>query len=236
LYGYSGCGKTFLAKSIAGEFKLNFIYVKGPEILDKYIGGSEANVRALFEKAESNGPSVLFFDEFDSIVPVRNSSTAAVTDRIVNQFLCYLDGVTVLEKTFVIAATARPDMIDPAILRPGRIDAHIFCDLPTDEDRSEFFTSLLQQQGVSLTTEDLGLLVNASKGFSFADMDLGCKSLELAQDSRSKQEIIDKLTESLLKVKSISQSKEFNKLRHIYEAFREHKLTTDVTHQKQVLK
>lgn len=215
---------------------MNFIYVKGPEVLDKYIGGSEANVRALFEKAESNGPSVLFFDEFDSIVPVRNSSTAAVTDRIVNQFLCYLDGVTVLEKTFVIAATARPDMIDPAILRPGRIDAHIFCDLPSVDDRKEFLTTLLHQQEISPNAEDLEILANVTKGFSFADIDLGCRSLDSMQESRGRQEIIDRLVENLLKVKSISQSKEFNKLRNIYEAFREHKLTTDLTHQKQVLK
>ena len=93
LYGPSGCGKTEIAKATATELGLNFISVKGPELLDKYIGASEQAVRNVFEKASGLRPCILFFDEFDAIVPRRNSGSNSVTDRVVNQFLCYLDGV-----------------------------------------------------------------------------------------------------------------------------------------------
>ena len=127
-------------------------------------------------------------------------------------------------------------MIDPAILRPGRIDAHIFCDLPSEDDRREFLNIQLQQHGITPTAEELEVLIIATKGFSFADIDLGCKTMQISQEGLGRRKIVSQLTDNLLKVKSISQSKEFNKLRHIYEAFREHKLTTDLAHQKQVLK
>ena len=104
---------------------MNFISVKGPELLNKYIGASEQNVRELFEKAMAQKPSILFFDEFDSLVPKRGSNQTAVTDRIVNQFLCYLDGVEGRDGVFVMAATARPDLVDVALLRPGRCDMQV---------------------------------------------------------------------------------------------------------------
>ena len=97
---------------------MNFISVKGPELLNKYIGASEQAIRDLFEKAKSINPCIIFFDEFDSIVPRRNSGNTQVTDRLVNQFLCYLDGVSSMENVFVLAASSRPDLIDPALLRP----------------------------------------------------------------------------------------------------------------------
>jgi hypothetical protein len=110
LYGPSGCGKTEIAKATAQELGLNFISVKGPELLDKYIGASEQAVRNIFEKASGLRPCILFFDEFDAIVPRRNSGSNSVTDRVVNQFLCYLDGVVPLEGVFIIAVTGRPDL------------------------------------------------------------------------------------------------------------------------------
>lgn len=105
--------------------------VKGSDILSKYIGGSEAAVREIFEKAMSVSPSIIFFDEFETIVPRRNSSNTGVTDRVVNQFLCYLDGVASIEGVFIVAASSRPDLIDPALLRPGRIDSHQYLEYPT---------------------------------------------------------------------------------------------------------
>ena len=134
LYGPPGCGKTFLASSIAHQFNINFISVKGPELLNKYIGASEQNVRELFEKAQQQQPCILFFDEFDSLVPKRGGSTS-VTDRIVNQFLCYLDGVEGRSGVFVMAATSRPDLVDVALLRPGRIDKAVFCNFPNEKER-----------------------------------------------------------------------------------------------------
>lgn len=145
LYGPPGCGKTYLASAIAKKFNMNFISVKGPELLDKYIGASEQNVRELFERAQAQKPSILFFDEFDSLVPKRGSNQTAVTDRIVNQFLCYLDGVEGRDGVFVMAATARPDLVDVALLRPGRLDKAVFCSFPELDEREEIIRVYLKR-------------------------------------------------------------------------------------------
>lgn len=118
MYGPSGCGKTMIAAGASVNLKMNFLSVKGPELLNKYIGASEQAVRDIFEKASAQTPCIIFFDEFDSIVPRRNSGSTGVTDRVVNQFLTYLDGVTEVKDVFILAATSRPDLIDPALLRP----------------------------------------------------------------------------------------------------------------------
>lgn len=137
LYGYPGCGKTLLASAVAKECGLNFISVKGPEILNKYIGQSEQSVRDLFERASAAKPCVLFFDEFDSIAPKRGHDSTGVTDRVVNQMLTEMDGAQGLDGVYVLAATSRPDLIDPALLRPGRLDKSILCDMPAESDRRE---------------------------------------------------------------------------------------------------
>ncbi|CAK88161.1 unnamed protein product (macronuclear) [Paramecium tetraurelia] len=135
IYGMPGCGKTYFSLSICNELKINVLTVKGPELLDKYIGSSEQNVRDLFQKAQSLSPCIIFLDEIDSVVPVRTSSHSGVTDRVVNQFLCYLDGVEEgMKGVYIVAASSRPDLIDPAILRPGRIDKHVRIDLPNKEE------------------------------------------------------------------------------------------------------
>lgn len=145
LYGYPGCGKTLLASAIAGECGLNFISVKGPEILNKYIGASEKSIRDLFERATASKPCVLFFDEFDSIAPKRGSDSTGVTDRVVNQLLTQMDGVEGLSGVYVLAATSRPDLIDPALLRPGRLDKSLLCDLPHLDDRIDILRCLLKK-------------------------------------------------------------------------------------------
>ncbi|KAK3617329.1 Peroxisome biosynthesis protein pex1 [Elasticomyces elasticus] len=122
LYGYPGCGKTMLVSAVAGECGLNFISVKGPEILNKYIGASEKSVRDLFDRAQAARPAALFFDEFDSIAPRRGHDSTGVTDRMVNMLLTMMDGAEGLSGVYVLAATSRPDLIDPALLRPGRLD------------------------------------------------------------------------------------------------------------------
>ncbi|TQN65267.1 Peroxisome biosynthesis protein PAS1 [Colletotrichum shisoi] len=145
LYGYPGCGKTLLASAVAGECGLNFISVKGPEVLNKYIGASEKSIRDLFERAAASRPGVLFFDEFDSIAPKRGSDSTGVTDRVVNQLLTQMDGVEGLSGVYVLAATSRPDLIDPALLRPGRLDKSLFCDLPNFDDRVDILKCLLRK-------------------------------------------------------------------------------------------
>jgi peroxin-1 len=174
LYGYPGCGKTLLASAVAGECGLNFISVKGPEILNKYIGASEKSVRDLFDRAQAAKPCVLFFDEFDSIAPKRGHDSTGVTDRVVNQLLTQMDGAEGLSGVYVLAATSRPDLIDPALLRPGRLDKSLLCDLPSLEDRLDIIKALFQMVRLSseLTDSDDGLteIARRTEGFSGADL------------------------------------------------------------------
>ena len=130
LYGPPGCGKTLLAGAVATECGLNFISVKGAELLSKYIGASEQSVRELFSRGAAASPCVLFFDEFDAIASRRGSGGTGVTDRVVNQLLTFLDGIEDRGGVYVMAATSRPDLIDPALLRPGRLDKQLFCGFP----------------------------------------------------------------------------------------------------------
>ncbi|MFB6147634.1 MAG: 26S protease regulatory subunit, partial [Candidatus Nanohaloarchaea archaeon] len=138
LYGMPGTGKTLLAKAVANEANANFISIKGPEIFSKYVGESEEAVREVFKKARQVAPCILFIDEIDSIATRRGSrSDSGAGDRVVNQLLTELDGIESLEGVTVIAATNRPDMIDPAITRPGRIDRSLEVDVPDEEVRKK---------------------------------------------------------------------------------------------------
>ncbi|KAF5239249.1 hypothetical protein FAUST_5014 [Fusarium austroamericanum] len=174
LYGYPGCGKTLLASAVAGECGLNFISVKGPEILNKYIGASEKSVRDLFDRASAAKPCVLFFDEFDSIAPKRGHDSTGVTDRVVNQLLTQMDGAEGLSGVYVLAATSRPDLIDPALLRPGRLDKSLLCDMPALEDRVDIIKALFQKVRLSdeLVESDGPLtdIARQTEGFSGADL------------------------------------------------------------------
>ena len=170
LYGYPGCGKTLLASAVAGECGLNFISVKGPEILNKYIGASEKSVRDLFERASSAKPCVLFFDEFDSIAPKRGHDSTGVTDRVVNQMLTQMDGAEGLDGVYVLAATSRPDLIDPALLRPGRLDKSLLCDLPHLEDRLDILRALSAEKLAVDPSVTLADIAQRTEGYSGADL------------------------------------------------------------------
>ncbi|ODQ44269.1 hypothetical protein PICMEDRAFT_25166, partial [Pichia membranifaciens NRRL Y-2026] len=171
LYGYPGCGKTMLASAISSQCGLNFISVKGPEILNKYIGASEQSVRELFERAQSAKPCILFFDEFDSIAPKRGHDSTGVTDRIVNQLLTQMDGAEGLEGVYVLAATSRPDLIDSALLRPGRLDKSVICDLPDYENRLDILKTIVKSNGFNLKDEQsLTGIANATNGYTGADL------------------------------------------------------------------
>jgi ribosome biogenesis ATPase len=141
LYGPPGCGKTLLAKAVAKESGANFISVKGPELLDKYVGESEKAVRLVFERARASSPCVVFFDELDSLVPRRGGDGGGggggngVSERVVNQLLTELDGMDSRRSVFCLGATNRPELIDPAMLRPGRLDKLLYVPLPSPEDR-----------------------------------------------------------------------------------------------------
>ena len=145
LYGPPGCGKTLLAKAIANESGANFISVKGPELLDKYVGESERAVRQVFQRARASSPCIVFFDELDALCPRRGSgsdSGSGVSERVVNQLLTEMDGLEARRSIFVIAATNRPDIIDPAMLRPGRLDKLLYVPLPESDDRQAILKTL----------------------------------------------------------------------------------------------
>ena len=176
LYGYPGCGKTLLASAVAGECGLNFISVKGPEILNKYIGASEKAVRDLFERAQAARPCVLFFDEFDSVAPKRGHDSTGVTDRVVNQLLTQMDGAEGLQGVYVLAATSRPDLIDPALLRPGRLDKSLMCDMPDASDRQDILKALCAKLHVDQRilaegdVETVAEVARRTRGYSGADL------------------------------------------------------------------
>ena len=172
LYGYPGCGKTMLASAIASQCGLNFISVKGPEVLNKYIGASEQSIRDLFERAQSAKPCILFFDEFDSIAPKRGHDSTGVTDRIVNQLLTQMDGAEGLEGVYVLAATSRPDLIDSALLRPGRLDKSVICDLPDFENRLDILNTIVKTNGFHLQQGESALdeIAKHTDGYTGADL------------------------------------------------------------------
>ncbi|TIC69482.1 AAA-domain-containing protein [Wallemia mellicola] len=169
LYGFPGCGKTLIASAVAKECNLNFISVKGPELLNKYIGQSEASTRHYFERAQAAKPCVLFFDEFESIAPRRGHDSTGVTDRVVNQFLTQMDGAEGLDGVYVLAATSRPDLIDPALLRPGRLDKSLLCDMPDTIDRLDILKTLTKDMDVD---SDVDLQEIASKCVDYTGADL----------------------------------------------------------------
>ncbi|PON46956.1 Peroxisome biogenesis factor, partial [Parasponia andersonii] len=169
LYGPPGCGKTHIVGAAAAACSLRFISVKGPELLNKYIGASEQAVRDIFSKAAAAAPCLLFFDEFDSIAPKRGHDNTGVTDRVVNQFLTELDGVEVLTGVFVFAATSRPDLLDAALLRPGRLDRLLFCDFPSQRERLDILTVLSRKLPLASDVE-LDAIARMTEGFSGADL------------------------------------------------------------------
>lgn len=189
LYGYPGCGKTLLASAIAAQCGLNFISIKGPEILNKYIGASEQSVRELFDRAQSAKPCVLFFDEFDSIAPKRGHDSTGVTDRVVNQMLTQMDGAEGLDGVYVLAATSRPDLIDSALLRPGRLDKSVICDMPNYDDRKSILDCICQKLDLE-SGVDLSEVATLTKGYSGADMQGICYNayLKAVHDKLASQE------------------------------------------------
>ncbi|KAM7120311.1 peroxisomal ATPase PEX1 isoform 6-T6 [Molossus nigricans] len=169
LYGPPGTGKTLLAGVIARESGMNFISIKGPELLSKYIGASEQAVREIFIRAQAAKPCILFFDEFESIAPRRGHDNTGVTDRVVNQLLTQLDGVEGLQGVYVLAATSRPDLIDPALLRPGRLDKCLYCPPPDQVSRLEILKVLSDSLPLAADV-DLQHVASVTDSFTGADL------------------------------------------------------------------
>ena len=171
LYGPPGCGKTLLAKAVANEAKANFISIKGPELLNKYVGESERAIRSLFIRAKNSSPCIIFFDELDALVPKRSNENNNSSERVVNQLLTEMDGLEDRKQIFIIAATNRPDIIDPAMLRPGRLDKLLYVPLPDYEDRCSILQTITKD--LKLSTDVDFEKINKDKrmeGFSGADI------------------------------------------------------------------
>ncbi|XP_053213862.1 transitional endoplasmic reticulum ATPase [Panonychus citri] len=176
-YGPPGCGKTLLAKAIANECQANFISIKGPELLTMWFGESEANVRDVFDKARAAAPCVLFFDELDSIAKARGGSVGdagGAADRVINQILTEMDGMGSKKNVFIIGATNRPDIIDPAILRPGRLDQLIYIPLPDEKSRESILKANLRKSPIAKDV-DLTYVAKVTHGFSGADLTEICQ-------------------------------------------------------------
>jgi len=176
LYGPPGCGKTLLAKAVATESEANFITVKGPEILSKWVGESEKAVRKIFRKARQAAPCVVFFDEIDAIAPARGYrfGDSGVTDRIVNQLLTEMDGLVLLKGVVILAATNRPDILDPALLRPGRFDRIVYVPAPDEKARYEIFKVHTRKMPLAEDV-DLHELAKITKGYTGADIAAVCR-------------------------------------------------------------
>lgn len=208
LYGPPGTGKTLLAKAIANESQANFISVKGPELLSKWVGESERSVREIFHKARQAAPSIIFMDELDSVVPTRSGGLgdSQVTERVVSQILTELDGLEELRDVVIIGATNRPDMIDAALLRPGRFDKLLYVPTPGLEARKEILTIHLKGKPLAkdISIDDLAA---RTEGFSGADL----QSLVDTSSMLAIREYIDKYKGSDVvkaKLKDLEVSKE----------------------------
>jgi transitional endoplasmic reticulum ATPase len=184
--GPPGCGKTLLAKAVATESGVNFISVKGPALLSKYVGESEKGVREVFRKARLAAPCIVFFDEIDSLVPARgaSSSDSHVAERVLSQFLTELDGIEELKGVVVLGATNRPDMLDPAVLRPGRFDEAVRIPMPDEEDRREIFAVHLRHKPLAAGIDPSSLAAR-SEGFTGADIASVCNKAALSAVRRA---------------------------------------------------
>jgi len=203
MYGPPGCGKTLLAKAAANECEANFISVKGPELLTMWFGESEANVRDLFDKARQAAPCILFFDEIDSIAKARGGSlgdAGGAADRVINQLLTEMDGVQSKKGVFIVGATNRPELLDKAICRPGRLDAMVYVPLPDLEGRKGVFKAVLRKTPIA---EDVNfdVLSRQFEGFSGADITEFCnRAMYFAlEESIKKTEELNEQIEHLKK-------------------------------------
>jgi transitional endoplasmic reticulum ATPase len=204
LYGPPGCGKTLLARAVATESEANFITIKGPEVFSKWVGESEKAIREVFRKARMASPSVIFFDEFDSLVPGRGMGYAdsGVTERVISQLLTEMDGLVSLEDVVIIAATNRPDMVDPAFLRPGRFDRLIYVPEPDKDSRVEIFKIYTRKMPLAKDV-DLSLLVTMSKKYSGADIEALCREAGLnamREDMKTKEVTADNFKKAIEKI------------------------------------
>jgi transitional endoplasmic reticulum ATPase len=204
IYGPPGCGKTLLARGVATESEANFITIKGPEVFSKWVGESEKAIREVFRKARMAAPAVIFFDEIDSLSPRRGAGFAdsGVTERVISQLLTEMDGLITLEDIVVIAATNRPDIVDPAVLRPGRFDRLIYCSEPDEKGRLQIFKIYTKEMPMAKDV-NLAQLATLTKNYSGADIEALCRETAmhaLRKDINAKEVMMKDFEEALKKM------------------------------------
>jgi len=216
LYGPPGCGKTLLAKAVANESGANFISVKGPELLSKWFGESEKKIRELFKRAKQVSPCIIFFDEIDALAPRRGFGMHEATERIVSQLLTEMSGIEELKNVVVMAATNRPDLIDPALLRPGRIDRFVLVPAPDEKGRLEILK--VHTRDMPLKNVDLKEIAKRTEGFSGADLEALCReaAMNALRENIKAKEVTQKHFEEALK--KITPSIDEKMIKH-YEKF-----------------
>lgn len=224
LYGPPGTGKTLLAKAIATESEANFISVRGPEVLSKWVGESEKAVRQIFQKARQAAPCIIFFDELDSIAPPRGTrmGDSGATDRIVNQLLTELDGTVLLKNVVVIGATNRPDLLDPALLRPGRFDQIIYAPPPDEEARLAIFRVHTRRMPLAGDVS-LEKLASLTEGYTGADIEALCREAAMSvarEDIESSEVKMSHFDEALTVVPSSLTKERTNKFESIVQNFK----------------
>ncbi|HJL20514.1 MAG TPA: AAA family ATPase [Sandaracinaceae bacterium LLY-WYZ-13_1] len=178
LFGPPGTGKTLLARAVANESDAHFISVAGPEIMGKMVGESEERLRGIFEEAQKNAPAIVFFDEIDALTPERGDSNADAPERVVSQLLTELDGLERLSDVTVVAATNRPDRIDPALLRPGRLERLVEVPLPDEEARAAIFR--VHTRDVPTTNLNFDALARETEGFTGSDIEAVIREASLS--------------------------------------------------------
>ena len=212
LFGSPGTGKTLLAKAVANESEANFITVKGPELLSKWVGESEKGVREIFRKARQTAPTVVFFDEIDSIASTRGNASvdSGVTQRVVNQLLTEIDGMEELQDVAIIAATNRPDIIDPGLMRPGRFDRHINVENPNKEGRLAIFKVHTKDMPLAKDV-NLEKLADGTNDYVGADIEAVCREaamLSLRDNLESEEVTMKYFNKAIEKVKPVSDDGE----------------------------
>ncbi len=224
MYGPPGCGKTMLAKAVANESEANFILVKGPELISKWVGESEKGIREIFKKARQSAPSIIFFDEIDAIAPRRGlgmSGGTNVSERVVNQLLTEMDGLEELNDVVVIAATNRPDIIDPGLLRPGRFDRIVLVQPPDKQARKEIFKVHLAKMVICKDVE-VEKLVEKTDNYVGADIESVCREaaiLAMREDLKAKEVGMKHFEDALKKVKSSIINEDVQKYRELEEGY-----------------
>jgi len=221
MYGPPGTGKTLLAKAVATQSEANFILIKGPELLSKWVGESEKAVRKIFERARQTAPTIIFFDEIDAIAPRRGRNhDAGVTERVVNQLLTEIDGLEELNDVIVIGATNRPDIMDPALLRPGRFDRAILTPIPDEKARLKILE--IHSKKMPLEKVDLKDLAKKTENYVGADLEALCREaamIAVRKDKDAKKITMKDFNEALKHVKPSITTEDMKRYENIEEKY-----------------